>query len=119
LKLEVHHRCAWETQRRHSARSKRDISLPDNLVRIKRKVRNSDQLAEDAAAENRGSAEAHVVAPKDPAHKHDRERVKAHDGRIQGPFFLDQTAIQNRKSGNALQSDKRCGSQLPCRITRI
>lgn len=43
-------------------------------------------------------SEGDLVSPNDPADQDCREGVEGHEGRVDGPFTLDDTGVQNHQS---------------------
>jgi len=58
-------------------------------------------------------AEAFLVSPNGPAHKHASEGVERHERGIDGPFVLHPAGVQHNETWDGLESDERRGRQLP------
>ena len=50
-------------------------------------------------------SEAHLVGPNDPADEDGGKGVKRHESRVDGPFPLHDTCVQDNETGYALKSD--------------
>lgn len=64
-------------------------------------------------------AERHLVAPEHPADHDAGEGIKGHEGRVDGPFVLHPSRIENDKAWDRLQRDEGAGSQLPGVVARV
>ena len=58
-------------------------------------------------------SERNFVGPDDPANEDSRKGVECHEGRVDGPFALDNAGIKDHKSRYTLQADEGGRCQLP------
>jgi hypothetical protein len=56
------------------------------------------------------SSERHVVGPNAPADHDGREGIEDHERGVDGPFCLDETTVNDDKTGNTLESNDSGGS---------
>jgi hypothetical protein len=77
--------------------------------RLLKQVGHGDNWARDTADRDPLFSEAHLVCPNDPADKDGSKGVKRHEGRVDGPFSLHNTCIQDNEAGYALKSDQTGG----------
>ena len=102
-KLEIYHRCLRELLRQTGSWKGR---LRELVVDINRDI---------WVADNRKHlrAETHPVRPQHPADEHGGESVEGHEGRVDGPFVLHPSRVQDHQARDTLEPDQRPGRQLP------
>jgi hypothetical protein len=64
-------------------------------------------------------SKSHLVRPKHPAHQDTAERIKCHEGGVDGPLVLDPSCVQNHQARHALETDQGSSCQLPGIVTGI
>ena len=58
-------------------------------------------------------SEGDLVAPYDPANEDGGEGIEGHESRVDGPFALNDTSIQDGESWHRLQANEGGSSHLP------
>ncbi|THU62832.1 hypothetical protein C4D60_Mb01t09290 [Musa balbisiana] len=64
-------------------------------------------------------AKRHVVGPGDPADPDCGEGVERHEGGVDGPLLLHDTAVEDDEPRHALQADERGRDHLPCVVALV
>jgi hypothetical protein len=105
-KTEVDHRRHAEAERRHTAGRCRD----DGLALLEGSGEDGFGHANEGVPLR---AEGHAVAPQAPYDHHRSEGIHRHEGGVDGPFLLDDTAVEDNEARHALQRDERSRRQLP------